>query len=182
MINRYNTILMENNMSDTMHDGILDNIRSIDKNGTLLDILLEFERVLDEAGLYAYKNWSLGEVAEGPKLSRYWISVKLMYPYIKMPDPKAGLRLTKLGCEVKFEKGILKKPILPKSPEDLDEEGKPKLKSHDVWLVHVLMPRKLVDDFKDEEIMVGDSSVSTEEINQAYDTGLDDETNQRQDI
>ena len=46
-------------MSDTMHDGILDNIRSIDKNGTLLDILLEFERVLDEAGLYAYKNWSL---------------------------------------------------------------------------------------------------------------------------
>ena len=65
MINRYNTILMENNMSETMHDGILDNIRSIDKNGTLLDILLEFERVLDEAGLYAYKNWSLGEVAEG---------------------------------------------------------------------------------------------------------------------
>ena len=56
MINRYNTILMENNMSETMHDGILDNIRSIDKNGTLLDILLEFERVLDEAGLYAYKN------------------------------------------------------------------------------------------------------------------------------
>ena len=43
------------------------------------------------------------------------------------------------------------------------------------------MPRKLVDDFKDEE-MVGDSSVSTEEINQAHDTGLDDETNQRQDI
>ena len=55
-------------MSDTMHDGILDNIRSIDKNGTLLDILLEFERVLDDSGLYAYKNWSLGEVAEGPKL------------------------------------------------------------------------------------------------------------------
>ena len=73
-------------MSDTMHDGILDNIRSIDKNGTLLDILLEFERVLDEAGLYAYKNWNLGEVAEGPKLSRYWISVKLMYPYIKIPE------------------------------------------------------------------------------------------------
>jgi hypothetical protein len=99
-----------------------------------------------------------------------------------MPDPKAGMRLTKLGCEVKFEKGILKKPILPKSPEDLDEEGNSKLKSHDIWLIHVLMPRKLVDDFKDEEVTVGDSSVSTEELNQAYDTGLDDETNQRQDI
>ena len=44
MINRYNTYIMENNMSDTMHDGILDNIRSIDKNGTLLDILLEIGR------------------------------------------------------------------------------------------------------------------------------------------
>ena len=44
------------------------------------------------------------------------------------------------------------------------------------------MPRKLVDDFKDEEVTVGDSSFSTEELNQAYDTGLDDETNQRQDI
>ena len=141
-----------------------------------------FERVIDESGLYAYKNWSLGEVAEGPKLSRYWISVKLMYPYIKMPDPKAGLRLTKLGCEVKYEKGILKKPMLPKSPEDLDEEGKPKLKSHDIWLIHILMPRKLVDDFKDEEVTIGDSSVNTEELNKAYDTGLDDETNQRQDI
>ena len=43
------------------------------------------------------------------------------------------------------------------------------------------MPRKLVDDFTDEENM-GNSQISTEEINQAYDKGLDDETNQAQDI
>ena len=56
MINRYNTILMENNMSDTMHDGILDNIESIDKYRYTFRYSIEFERVLDEAGLYAYKN------------------------------------------------------------------------------------------------------------------------------
>ena len=41
-------------MSEVEHDKVIDNIRDIDKNGTLLDILLEFERVLDEVGLYAY--------------------------------------------------------------------------------------------------------------------------------
>ena len=43
-------------MSDMNHDDIVDNLRDIDKNGTLLDILLEFESVLDKQGLYAYKN------------------------------------------------------------------------------------------------------------------------------
>ena len=151
-------------MSEVMQDRVIDNIRDIDKNGTLLDILLEFERVLDEVGLYAYKNWRLGEIVEGPKLARYWLHVKLMYPYQKMPDPKAGMRLLKLGCEVKFEKGIMKEPVVPKSPEELDAEG------------------KLVDEFKDEEISVGGSSIDTEELNNAYEGGLDDDTNKRQDI
>ena len=72
--------LTEINMSEVIQDRIIDNIRDIDKNGTLLDILLEYERVLDEVGLYAYKNWRLGEIVEGPKLARYWLHVKLMYP------------------------------------------------------------------------------------------------------
>ncbi len=169
-------------MSEVEHNNIIDNIRDIDKNGTLLDILLEFERVLDEVGLYAYKNWRLGEVAEGPHLSRYWLHVKLMYPYQKMPDPKAGMRLLKLGCEVKFGKGIMKEPVVPKSPEELDAEGKAKLRSHDVWFVDVTMPRKLVDEFRDDEVSVGGSTIDTEELNNAYEGGLDDDTNQGQDI
>ena len=182
VINRYNIYYMENKVSDIEHNNIIDNVRSIDKNGTLLDILLEFEKVLDDTGMYAYKNWKVGEVAEGPKLSRYWLHVKLMYPCKMMPDPKAGLRLTKLGCEVKFEKGVLKEPVMPKSSKDLDPDGKPKLKSHDVWLVDVLMPRKFVDEFTDEQVKMGDSQVDMEALNNAYDKGLDDETNQAQDI
>jgi hypothetical protein len=171
-------------MSEFNQDDILDNLRSIDKNGTLLDMLLEFEHVLDEQGMYGYKNWKLGEVVEGPHLSRYWLHVKLMYPYKKMPDPKAGLRLTSVGCEVKFEKGILKTPIMPESPEDLDKDGKPKLNSDDVWLIDIWMPRKFVDEFTDEKINVGNDEVDLGDLNDAYDSGLDDETAvaQQQDV
>lgn len=171
-------------MSEMNHDDIVDNLRDIDKNGTLLDILLEFESVLDKQGLYAYKNWKLGEVAEGPKLSRYWLHIKLMYPYKKMPDPKGAMRLDAIGCEIKFNRATLKTPITPKSPTDLDQNGKPKMKSHDVWLIDVWMPRKFVDEFSDDKIKLGDDEVDMEELNSAYDSGLDDESNvnQQQDV
>jgi hypothetical protein len=163
-------------MSEIEHTNIIDNLRGIDKNGTLLDILLEFEHMLDEQGMYAYKNWKMGEVAQGPKLTRYWLNVTLMYPYLKMPNPRAALRLTNIGCEVNFKKAVLKIPVTPKSQEDLDANKKPKIKSHDVWLVDVWMPRKFVDtalDGKDEF----SGAVDTSELSDAYESGLDDETN-----
>lgn len=163
-------------MSDIDNDDILENLRSIDANGTLLDMLLEFEHVLDEQGLYGYKNWKLGEVSQGPSLSRYWMYVQLMYPYKKMPEPSGAKRLTSIGCEVEFNKGVLKVPVDVKSRDDLDEDGKPKIKSHKVWLIDVWMPRKFVDEFSDEKIKVGDDEIEVEEVNDAYDQGLDDET------
>ena len=62
-------------MSEIDHTSVIDNLRGIDKNGTLLDILLEFEHMLEEQGMYAYKNWKMGEVTHGPKLTRYWLNV-----------------------------------------------------------------------------------------------------------
>lgn len=138
-------------MSELNQDDILDNLRDVNKNNSLLDILLEFEKVLEDTGVYAYKNWDLGEIVEGPNLSRYWLHVKLMYPYLGMPDPKAGIRLEKIGCEIKFNKGILKTPIIPKSPDDLDNEGMPKLKSDAIWMIDVWMPRKFIDNFTDRK-------------------------------
>ena len=167
-------------MSDMQYNDIVDNLRDIDKNDTLLDILLEFESTLDKQGMYAYKNWKLGEVAEGPNLSRYWLHVKLMYPYKKMPDPKGALRLDAIGCEIKFNRGVLKTPITPQGPEDLDKEGQPKLKSNDIWLIDIWMPRKFVDEFSDDKIKIGDDEVDMEELNSAYDSGLDDESNVNQ--
>ena len=39
------------------------------------------------------------------------------------------------------------------------------------------MPRKFVDEFSDEKVQVGDEDIDLEELNQAYDNGLDDDTN-----
>ena len=44
------------------------------------------------------------------------------------------------------------------------------------------MPRKFVDEFTDEQVNMGGSSADMEALNNAYDKGLDDETNQAQDI
>jgi hypothetical protein len=52
---------------------INDNIKKISDTNTLLDMLLEFEGVLDNLELYAYKNWNKGEVVSGPKLGRFFI-------------------------------------------------------------------------------------------------------------
>lgn len=164
-------------MEDIHNDDILDNLRGVDANGSLLDMLLEFEHVLDEQGLYGYKNWKLGEVSQGPSLSRHWMYVQLMYPYIKMPEPSGALRLKNLGCEIQFKKGTLKVPVDVKSRDDLDEKGNPKIKKHVVWLIDVWMPRKFVDEFSDDKVKVGDEEIDVEEVNQAYDKGLDDETN-----
>ena len=97
-------------MDDIKQNDIIDNLRNVDGNGTLLDILLEFEHMLEEQGMYGYENWKQGEVAQGPKLSRYWLNVTLMYPYLKMPNPKAKARLENIGCDVKFKKATLKTP------------------------------------------------------------------------
>lgn len=167
-------------MDDIKQNDIIDNLRSIDGNGTLLDILLEFEHMLEEQGMYGYENWKKGEVAQGPKLSRYWLNVTLMYPYLDMPNPKAKARLENIGCDVKFKKATLKTPRTVKKQEDLDSNKKPKLDSEDIWLVDIWMPRKFVDEALTGKDVV-DGDINQSELSNAYETGLDDETKLGQD-
>ena len=167
-------------MDDIKQNDIIDNLRNVDGNGTLLDILLEFEHMLEEQGMYGYENWKQGEVAQGPKLSRYWLNVTLMYPYLKMPNPRAAARLENIGCDVKFKKATLKTPRTVKKQEDLDSNKKPKLDSEDVWLVDIWMPRKFVDEALTGKDVV-DGDINQSELSNAYETGLDDETKLGQD-
>jgi|TARA_B110000495_G_scaffold52796_1_gene44277 hypothetical protein len=167
-------------MDEIKQNDIIDNLRDVDGNATLLDILLEFENMLEEQGMYAYENWKLGEVVQGPKLSRYWLNVTLLYPYLKMPNPKAALRLQNIGCDVKFKKATLKVPRIVKTQDDLESNKKPKVDSNDVWLVDVWMPRKFVDEaLTGRDVMDGD--INQHELTKAYETGLDDETKIGQD-
>jgi hypothetical protein len=127
-------------------DGIKQTLINISKGKDLLDMLIEFERTLDNAELFAYKNWILGEVVEGPDIGRYFFKVTLMYPASKMPDPDGGLRLTKLGAKVTFKKAIFKKPVRVKGPKDWinPDTKKAKIDKHQVWLVSIDLPIKYI--------------------------------------
>lgn len=133
-------------------DSIKKTLVGISKGDNLLDMLLEFERTLDNAEIFAYKNWILGELVEGPEVGRYWFRTTWMFPYSMMPDPNGGLRLTKLGAKVNFKKGVFKKPVKVKGPQDWrDVESKrAKMAEHDVWLVTIELPSKYIQRGIDE--------------------------------
>ena len=86
------------------YPSIVDNIKGIFMSDSSLISLMDFERVLSEADLYAFKNWQLGELVDGPDIKRYSVACTFMYPERLMPNPKGGKRLLNLGCKVRFLK------------------------------------------------------------------------------
>jgi hypothetical protein len=128
-------------------DSIKTTLVNISKGNDILSTLLEFERTLDNAEIFAYKNWILGELVEGPTISRYWYKTVWMYPYAMMPDPNAGLRLTKLGAKVNFREGVFKKPVKVSGPQDwVDPQTKrAKMAEHEIWLVTIELPMKYIN-------------------------------------
>lgn len=137
-----------------------DQIKKISKTNTLLDMLLEFERVLEEINLYAYRNWEKGEILDGPVLDRHFVTVKLMYKEKHMPDPEGARRLFGRDCLVKFHKNELISPVKVRSYSDVTLEMKPdgklrtkaKTKTEPIWIVEIKMPRRYVDEFNSETV------------------------------
>ena len=69
---------------------VAENIRDIYlSDGSLLS-LIDFERVLDELDLYAFRNWPLGELVAGPEIGRYTVTCTFMWPERLMPDPRGA--------------------------------------------------------------------------------------------
>lgn len=153
-------------------ESIKKTLVNVSKGNSILDTLLEFERTLDNAEIFAYKNWILGELVEGPEIGRYWYKTVWMYPYAMMPDPNAGLRLTKLGAKVNFRKGIFKKPVKVRGPEDwVDPESKrAKMVEHEIWLVTIELPIKYINRGLDDidDIIRKDIQDTNEELADAF--------------
>jgi len=151
-----------------------DQIKKISETNTLLDMLLEFEKILEDVDLYAYTNWEKGEVLEGPNLDRHYVTVKLLYPHKEMPDPYGAKRLLARDCLVKYHKDTLVTPSKVKSFDDVVAEISPdgitkhkaKTKSEPVWVVEIKMPRRYVDEFSTDVVEADeDSYVDTESMN-----------------
>lgn len=160
-------------------DTIKKSLVSISKGEGLLDMLLEFERTLDNAEIFAYKNWILGELVEGPFVERYWFKTVWMFPYAMMPDPNAGLRLTKLGAKVNFKKGTFSKPVKVRGAEDwVDPESKrAKMSEHEVWLVTIELPIKYIQRGmeKIDDIIQKDIEATNAELADAYEQMPEDD-------
>ena len=90
------------------YTSIIDTVKGIFTSDGSISVLLDYERVLDEADLYAFKNWELGELVQGPDIKRYTVSCVFMFPYNLMPDPRGAKRLVSIGCKIKFKKTEIK--------------------------------------------------------------------------
>ena len=153
---------------------IVDTIRGVYMSDGSMSTLLDFERVLDEADVYAFKNWLIGELVDGPKIGRYNAKCVFMWPYKLMPDPRAALRLLNVGCKVKFAKTRIEVPVEIKDYEDFVQgTSYPKMSKKRVWMVEITIPFELMDDIKEGSIDLADQTIDLEEIQNAYDEDLD---------
>jgi len=126
---------------------IIDNIEKIYGSNNSLNLLKDFERVIDELDIYVYDNWIDGELSRGPDESRYFVECTFMWPYEKMPDPNGGVRLLDYGCRVEWAETALSKVRKIKTPDDIRSgTRKGKIDVVPVWMVKISMPKKLMHD------------------------------------
>jgi len=153
---------------------IIDTVKGIYTSDGSMSTLLDFERVLDEADLYAFKNWELGELVQGPIVKRYTVTCVFMWPYKLMPDPRGAKRLLAVGCKIKFATTKIKVPVEIENYDDyIGGTRYPKSKEREVWLVSIEIPVELMDDIKEGSIDLAEQSIDLDEIDDAYDNDLD---------
>lgn len=173
---------MKNKPEDKFFDdinfiSIVDNIKGIYTSDGSMSNLLDYERVLDEADLYAFKNWSIGELVQGPELGRYSATCVFMWPYKMMPDPRGALRLINIGCKVEIAKSKIKVPVEVKNYDDFQPGGKyPKMVEKPVWFMRIEMPVELMDDIKEGSIDIAGSQIDLADLDDAYNEDLDKQT------
>lgn len=157
---------------------IIDTVKGIYTSDGSMNTILDFERVLDDADLYAFKNWDLGELVQGPIVKRYSVSCVFMWPYKLMPDPRGAKRLSAVGCNIKFAKSKIKVPVEVEAPDDFVPGTRyPKMKERPVWFVFIEIPNDLLDDIREGSIDLAEETIDLEEIDDAYDDDLDKDDN-----
>lgn len=153
---------------------VAENIRDLYlSEGSLLS-LMDFERVLDELDLYAFKNWQLGELVAGPEIGRYLVTCTFMWPEKLMPDPRGARRLLPFDCKVKFMKKRIKIPIKIETPDDyVPGTHKARLVEKPIWLVEITMPKSLMSDIRTGSLELEDQDIDLADLDQAYEEDLD---------
>ena len=164
---------------DLDYVSVIDTIKGIYTSDGSMSTLLDFERVLDEADLYAFKNWDLGELVDGPDIKKYSVVCVFMYPLKVMPDPRGGKRLIGIGCSVHYKKTEIEIPIKIETPDDYKPGTHyPKMIKRKVWLVRIEMPKQLMNEIREGSIDLADQTIDLDELDEAYEQDYDQETKQ----
>ena len=139
-------------MIDTLD--ILRNIKNIYASDNVISSLVNLEKVLDDVNIYAYQNWSKGELVEGPMVTKYDTTATFMWDMKEMPDPDAGKRITNVGGQIAYKKDIKLIPRKIKNYSDYRPgTRKGKLDEMPVWLVKITIPNTVIEDFNAETKM-----------------------------
>ena len=158
---------------------VAQNIQDIYLSEGSLLTLLDFERVLDELDLYAFKNWQLGELVAGPDIGKYRVTCIFMWPEKLMPDPRGGRRLLPFDCEVKYKKTQMKVPIKIEDPSDYRPgTKKARLEEKAIWLVQISMPKALMSDIRTGSVELEDQDIDLQDLDDAYEQDLDQDNYQ----
>jgi hypothetical protein len=156
---------------------IVQNVKGIMTSDGTMSTLLDFERVLDEADIYAFRNWELGELVDGPIIRKYEVVCTFMWPTGIMPDPRGAKRLLPLGCTIKFKKTQIKVPIQIKEPSDYKPGSHyPKVIDRKVWLVNIIIPKDLMNDIREGSIDLAGQTIDLEDLDDAYAKDYDTES------
>jgi len=143
--------------------------------------LLDFERVLDEVDMYAFKNWDLGELVQGPIIGRYTVTCTFMWLADNMPDPRGAKRLLPFDCTVKYKKSTMQIPVKVAKQEDFrDGTKKPKIIKKDIWLVEITIPKDLITDIQTGSTELEGQDIDLEDLNLAYEQDLNKEETEQE--
>jgi len=169
-----NVLTADKFFSDVNYVSIIDTVKGIFTSDGSMAVLLDFERCLDEADLYAYKNWELGELVQGPIVKKYTVSCIFMWPLKLMPNPKGAKRLVNLGCKLKFKKTKIRVPIEVKDYDDFNPGTRyPKMVDREIWLVMIEMPKELMNEIRDGSIDLEGQTLDLQELDDSYDEDLE---------
>ena len=137
-----------------------ETIQRLFDNEGLRDILLNIEEYFDNMDLYVFENWIDGEIVDGPIVSKYWVELTLKFSNDKLPDPRGTCLFLNQGTKIEFKKDIEFIPVeIPQDINDLQPNGKPRLRKIPVILIKFTIPRKLVDPDNVEEYNILDKEM-----------------------
>lgn len=166
---------------------ILDNTKSVYMSSNSLEVLLDYERVLDFTDLYVFENWSGGELIEGPLNTRYFVECSFMWPKKLMPNPVGARRLLDYGIKIDMRESQLVKPV-PKLHAIANDSGRSKAQIEtpdeqqsnkievemlNIWIATIIIPKRLMNDIERGYIELQGDKIDLDDVERSEDENLE---------